>query len=368
MVRPFHEVRRILVERATQRRNPFSERVDPAVISSVLDGLVSVEPQAWVAAFGAVAAGHQGTAAMAERSGNVDLAAREYLLAYDAWRLARYPAPTSAAKREAYAASQQTYLKAAYWFDPPLERVWMPFTGRPDEGMFVIGDLRKPPGPAGPYAVVVHWGGVDTFKEERAADGFLAAGLASLAIDMPGTGDAPLDGSTDAERLWDAVFDWIGSRDDLDAERIAVVGSSTGGYWSTKLAHTHRDRLRAAVDHGGPVHYAFQADWIAQAQTGEYPFELAETLAAAFGGRSYADWVSLAPRLSLLDQGILDGPSAPLLVLSAVQDSVAPIQDTYVLLEHGQPKTARLFAGQGRVDGGESAEIIVEWLRGQLAA
>jgi esterase FrsA len=368
MVRSFAEVRQLFVERAEQRRHPFSARVDPVAISAVLAGLDSVEPQAWVAAFGELAVGHQGTAATAERAGNVELAAREYLLAYDAWRLARYPAPNSTAKREAYAASQQTYLKAMYWSDPPLERVWMSFNGKPGEGMFVIGDVRKPKGFDGPRPVVVHWGGSDSLKEEQAADPFLAAGMASLAVDMPGTGDAPLDGSTDAERQWDAVFDWIASQDDLDAERIGVVGVSTGGYWAAKLAHTHRDRIRAAVVHGGPIHHAFQAEWIEQAQTGEYPFELAETLAAAFGGQSYADWVSLAPRLSLLDQGILDGASAPLLVVNGVHDTVFPVQDAYVLLEHGQPKTARLLAGEGHLGGPESSEIIVDWLRGRLAA
>ena len=46
---------------------------------------------------------------------------------------------------------------------------------------------------------------------------------------MPGVADAPLAGSEDAERLWDALFDWIASRPDLDAERIAVLGGSTGG-------------------------------------------------------------------------------------------------------------------------------------------
>jgi esterase FrsA len=365
--RPFNQVRQILVERAQAHRNPFFPATDPSIIASVLDGLESVEPQAWVDAFAARAAPHQGRASTAERAGDAQTAAYEYQRAYEYWRVARYPAPNSAPKREAYRASQQMFLKAAYWADPPLERVWIPFSGNADEGQFAIGDLRKPHGAAEPHALVVHWGGIDSFKEERRPEPFLNAGLASLAVDMPGVGDAPLSGSTDAERLWDAIFEWVDGRSDLDSGRVAMVGASTGGYWAAKLAHTHRARIRAAVDHAGPAHFAFQADWIDRAQTGEYPFELAETLAAAFGGSSFEEWLAYAPRLSLLDQGILDGPSAPLLLINGTQDSVFPIQDMYLLLEHGGPKTARFYPHAGHMGSPDATRVIVDWLTAQLS-
>jgi hypothetical protein len=364
-VRPFGEVRTLLLERARQRRNPFF-RADPQRVEEALYSLSSVEPQAWVDAFAALAAPHQARAATAERAGDTQTARDEYLMAYEYWRVARYPAPNSAAKHEAYRASQQMYLKAAYWFDPPMERVWIPFAGRDNEGQFVIGDLRKPKGQQPPHPVVVHWGGIDSFKEERRAEPYLARGMAALAIDMPGVGDAPLDGSPDAERLWDSVFDWIGRRDDLDPQRIALHGASTGGYWATKLAHSHRDRISAAVNHAGPAHHAFEPDWILRAQTGEYPFELAETLASAFGGRSHEDWVARAPGLSLLRQGVLERPSAPLLLVNGLHDSIFPIQDMYLLLEHGDPKCARFFADESHMGGPHAIDVIVQWLAERL--
>src|SRR5262249_23226650 len=148
---------------------------------------------------GALAEPHMSAAAQAERAGDTAIAAREYFRAYAYWRVARYPAPTSAPKREAYRAAQQLYLKAAYFFDPPLERVWIPFMGRGDEGQFLLADLRVPrDGVEGPVPMVVHWGGIDTFKEERRAEPVLAQGFASLAIDMPGVGESPVSGSIDA--------------------------------------------------------------------------------------------------------------------------------------------------------------------------
>jgi pimeloyl-ACP methyl ester carboxylesterase len=257
----------------------------------------------------------------------------------------------------------------------------MPFKGRPGEGSVSVGLLRKPltlrqaqgeltayGEPVEPPPLAVIWGGIDAFKEERKPDEYLEVGIAVLAIDMPGVADAPLAGSEDAERLWDAVFDWIATRPDLDASRVGIVGGSTGGYWAAKLAHTHRDRIHAAVDHGGCAHYAFTPEWMAKAQRGEYPFELAETLACAFGRSTYEEWVEYAPRLSLLTQGVLEQPCAPLLLVNGVEDSVFPIADMQLLLEHGGPKWARFVPNSGHMGHPTAMPAIVSWLREQLSA
>jgi len=81
---------------------------------------------------------------------------------------------------------------------------------------------------------------------------------------------------------------------------------------------------------------------IVKAQRGEYPFELAETLACAFGRSTAEEWLDYAPKLSLLERGILERRCAPLLCVNGVNDSVFPIDDMYLLLEHGTPKSALL--------------------------
>lgn len=362
--RPLEEVKKNLLGRAKEGRNPFNftpyEEVAP-----VIEGLKSVDREDWAAAFSAPAAKHQERAACAETSGDGEAAARHYLLAYDFYHVARYPAPNSPGKLAAYRKSQACYYKAARYFDIPVERVEMPFSGRPGEGSVSVGLLRKPKGTVKPPLVVI-WGGIDAFKEERPTESYLQAGMATLCIDMPGVADAPIAGAEDAERLWDAVFDYIGARTDLDADRVAIVGGSTGGYWGTKVAHTHRGRIRAAVNHGGPAHFAFTPDWILKAERGEYPFELAETLACAFGRSTAEEWLEYSPKLSLLDQGILDTPCAPLLSVNGVKDSVFPIADLYLLLEHGAPRWARVYPG-GHMGGGNAQAVIVEWLRERLS-
>lgn len=357
--RPFTEVREIMLERARGRKNPF-QYTDPGEVERALNELDSVDRERWAETFVSLAESYEQRAAEAEARGDYAAARELYLVAYDYCHVARYPAPNSPGKLRAYRRSQENYLKAAKYFDPPLERVEMPF-----ENSASIGLLRKPNGVERPPIVVI-WGGIDAFKEERKPDEFLEIGLAVLAMDMPGVADAPIAGSENAEQLWDAVFDWIDTRPDLDSSRVGIVGGSTGGYWAAKLAHTHRDRIRAAVDHGGCAHYAFEPEWIARAQRGEYPFELAETLACAFGRSTYEDWVDYAPRLSLLRQGILDQPCAPLLLVNGKLDTVFPIEDLYLLLEHGSPKAARFIADSGHMGAPGAMPAILGWLKEQL--
>ncbi len=362
--RPMDEVKKELLSRARENRNPFLYTIFDEV-APVIDALTTVDRDNWAKAFSAVAAPHEERAAHAESAGDPATAMKEYLIAYDCYHVARYPAPNSPGKLAAYKKSQENFHKAARYFDPPLERVEMPFRGRPGEGKVAVGLVRKPKAHTNPPVVVI-WGGIDAFKEERPTEVYLKAGFATLSIDMPGVADAPLAGSEDGERLWDAVFEYLASRPDLDSTRVGIIGGSTGGYWAAKVAHTHRDRLRAAVNHGGPAHFAFGEEWILRAQYGEYPFELSETLACAFGRVSGEEWVKYAPKLSLLGQGILDRPCAPLLCVNGVNDTVFPIADMYLLLEHGNPKSARFYPG-GHMGGGKAQPAILEWLKRQLA-
>lgn len=361
----------MLLERGRNSRNPL-DNIEYEPARQVLESLSSTDRDGWASAFSAAAEPYEERARQAAQRGDHRAAAENWRLAYGFHRAARYPAPNSPAKRRAYLQSQECFLKAAAYVEPPLQRVCIPFSGRPGEASEIIGYLRTPqPGPDALQPLIIIWGGIDSFKEERRVGRYLEAGLAALAIDMPGVGDAPLAGSEDAERMWDSIFAWVaneGRQAGLDAARVGVVGCSTGGYWATKLAHTHREYIRAAVNHGGPSHYAFTSGWIHQATTGEYPFELAETLACAFGRATFEEWVEYAPALSLLEQGLLDRPCAPVLCVNGVDDSVFPIADHYLLLQHGDPKSARFFPGghMGRGGAGEITGTLVRWLAGRL--
>jgi esterase FrsA len=364
-VKTYAEVRDALMERAREARNPM-DAVSPEAARSVLGRLDTLDRERWAEAFGAAAEPHFAAGLEAEAAGDKSTARREYLAAFGLYRVARYPAPNSPAKRAAYRRSQEAFFKADAYAEPRVARVAMPYVGDQARGASIVGYLHRPRRD-GKLPIVVQWGGIDSFKEDRRPAPYLAAGLAVLAIDMPGVGDAPIPGSETGEELWNGVFDWIAAEPGLDERRVALVGASTGGYWATKLAHTHLDRIAAAVTHGGPAHFAFAAGWIARASRGEYPFELAETLASAFGRNTAAEWLDYAPRLSLLEQGVLDRPSAPLLCVNGVDDSIFPIEDMHLLLRHGGAKSARFFPGGHMGHGPELFPTIVNWITRELS-
>jgi dipeptidyl aminopeptidase/acylaminoacyl peptidase len=56
----------------------------------------------------------------------------------------------------------------------------------------------------------------------------------------------------DALRDLGALLDWIATRPDLDAGRVAVMGVSYGGYMTLSVAAAYSDRIRGAIDTVGP--------------------------------------------------------------------------------------------------------------------
>ena len=101
--------------------------------------------------------------------------------------------------------------------------------------------------------------GLDSTKEELHAyeEPFLARGIATLAIDGPGQGEAeyeiPICG--DYERAAAVVVDWIEKRSDVDAKRIAMWGVSLGGYYAPRAAAFEK-RFRACIALSGPFEWA----------------------------------------------------------------------------------------------------------------
>ena len=361
-IRPYEEAKQNMLGRA---RNGGFEFADYDVVAGVLDRLTSLDKDAWAAAFMEVAQPYEARAQEAEARQDTDAARQDYLRAYAYYRLGRYPTTNSPGKRASYDKSVENYLNAARWFDPPLQRVDIPFQGRAGEGDRIIGYYRRPAG-SGRLPILVAWGGIDGYKEDRRAEAYLARGIAVLALDNAGVGQSPIKGSDDAERMWDAIFDWVAARDDVDPARMAIMGNSTGGYWAAKLAHIRRERIRCAVNHGGCAHYTFTPEWIEKAQHGEYAYELAETLAYAFGRGGFDDWVETSPSLSLVTQGVLDQPCSPLLCVNGTKDSIFPIEDHYLLFEHGDPKWG-FFPPVGHMGNTpRTPGVILDWIAGQL--
>jgi len=136
---------------------------------------------------------------------------------------------------------------------PPGERVAIPFKGRE-----LAGVLRKPAGETRP-PVVIMISGLDSTKEEMDAyeAPFHARGMATLAFDGPGQGEAEYDLAIrgDFEVPVKAVVDWLEKRSDIDPARIGAWGVSLGGYYAPRAA-AYEPRIRACISLSGPYDWA----------------------------------------------------------------------------------------------------------------
>lgn len=358
------------------KRAPF-EAALRADVEEAFGGMKSLDRDHWAEQWSIIGERYERLATQLERDGAGASEIHDACFkAFNYYRIGRYPVPSSPGKMACYHSARRVYLKAARHFAPPLEVVEIPF-----EGGKVVGYLQIPPCET-PPPVVIHWGGVDGWKEDRIRNSRVLhrAGLATFTTDIPGTGENPLRyADPHAERTFSAAITHLAARKDLDGRRIGVWGGSFGGYWAAKLAFVEAHRLRAAVNHGGGIHYGFQEDWLRTALTktaSTYllgPASLLDARSYVMGARTLEELLRMAPALSLKDQGLLDRPSAPLLSVNGKKDDQQPIEDVYILFEHGNPKEARVYPegghmGRSRNTSDEDiAEMIASWLKQRLA-
>ena len=143
-----------------------------------------------------------------------------------AWRLyyfGQWPAPTSPGKLAAYRKAVDAYLLHAKTFDPPLEVVRIPF-----EDSEIVAYLRLPAGVARPVPLVLAISGLDS-RKETVSETYAAAvaqGIGFIAVDSPGTGQAPVKAGETADKIYSRVLDYLATRPEIDKSRIVVHGQS----------------------------------------------------------------------------------------------------------------------------------------------
>ena len=219
--------------------------------------------------------------------------------------------------RAAHRKAVECYRDALPMMRPPGERVAIDFSG-----YRLSGVLRKPKESNCP--VVVMAPGLDSTKEELHAyeESFLSRGMATLAIDGPGQGEAeyeiPICG--DYERAARAVADWIEKRDDLDSEKMAIWGVSLGGYYAPRAA-AYEKRFKACIALSGPF------DW-AQIWDG-LPELTRETFRARSHSKNQEEAKQRAAALTL--KGAAKNITCPIFIVAGRQDRLVPASHAEML-------------------------------------
>jgi 2,6-dihydroxypseudooxynicotine hydrolase len=260
--------------------------------------------------------------------------------------------------RDAHLRSVECYKAALPLMRPTGERVSIPFKGKT-----LYGILRRPLQRSARSPVLIMAPGLDSTKEElhAYAEPFLARGIAILAIDGPGQGEAeyeiPICG--DYERAARAVCDWIEKRAYLDAAKIAMWGVSLGGYYAPR-ATAYEKRIRACIALSGP--FEWKEIWGALPVLTREAFRVRSHCATEADAQRHAATLSMKEAAAKI--------ACPIFIVTGRQDRLVPASHAERLAKSVSGPVELLIVE----DGGHNANNrpyryrsrTADWLAGQL--
>ena len=367
--RTIDEIRVEAIHRAEVGQYPLIG-LDAGDVREAFNSIHTRDKDEWAAGFMGVADRYMNEAKSLEKT-DPTKANADYIRAWRLYSFGRWPIPASPGKQRSYEKALEAFRAHTKFWDPPMEIVRIPF-----EGKEIIGYLRLPKDATGPVPLVLAVNGLDSRKEDlsESFSAILPFGIGFLAVDGPGTGQNPIKVSQNADRMLSRVLDYIATRPEIDKNRVAMHGVSWGAYWAAKMAIVERDRLRGASAQSPPTDRFFQKDFLMNSLIGnrEYLFDQVPALMAIFENVHTLDEMAEAmPKMSLVKQGLLGKPMAPMLILAGVKDTQVPIDDIYLLMSQGDvPKTAWVNPQGGHLgrqvgvwpDPRIFKEVIIPWL------
>jgi hypothetical protein len=143
--------------------------------------------------------------------------------------------------------SVDLFFKAGAMFDPPIEKIEVPFKDTVLPGCFI-----KASKDSDPRKTLIMIGGGETFFTDLyfyIAPAAKLRGYNFLTIDIPGQGTLPYQGLIyrgATEKPIGAAIDYALSRPDVDPEKLATYGISGGGYYVPRAA-AYDERIKACV-------------------------------------------------------------------------------------------------------------------------
>lgn len=188
-----------------------------------------------------------------EKLGHIRTAMNCFLRAADYYRQAEFHLePNDPRRLPTFERMEACSHKFLQYLNPPGEIVEIPY----QDGVSLCGYFVRAPFPGERLPVLICMGGLDSIKDEMwfmQAHGCLQRGISVLMVDMPGQGGTlrrhKVVNRVDTEVPVGRCIDWLVTRPDVDPARIAVCGSSLGGYYAAR-AGCYEHRLAACISHG----------------------------------------------------------------------------------------------------------------------
>jgi dienelactone hydrolase len=283
--------------------------------------------------------------------------------------------PPSERKRDTYRSCLRCFEKGIAHRYPAIERAEVPYGDTALPAWFYRAEA------AGRAPAAVLFDGLDNAKEMSVLFGgveIARRGIHVLAIDGPGQGEAlrlrGIPSRHDYEVPARAALDYLAQRPEVDAQRIAVIGFSMGGYYAPRAA-AMEPRFAACVAWGG--HWDYHEAWVRRRRIMESggtrisapPFQL--------------PWVLGVPDMDAamkkLEAYRLDGVAqrlrCPLYVIHGENDGIVPLEFARKLYEAAgsTDKTLKVLTAY---EGGSEhcqednrqvgANLVADWLAERL--
>ncbi|MFL6929727.1 MAG: alpha/beta hydrolase family protein [Xanthobacteraceae bacterium] len=241
--------------------------------------------------------------------------------------------PPGVDKMAMYDKALRCYRAALKRLYPNVEPVDVPY-----EGQSLAAYFMKAPGVTGRAPTVVLFDGMDNCKEMSvifAGIEFAKRGMHTLAIDGPGQGETQrlrqIHSRPDYEVPGTAAYEYVASRGDVDANRVAVMGYSFGGYQAPRVAAFEK-RYAACVALGA-MHWDLHG-WQADVKA-----RLAKDAKTSFTSNFQFRWVIGAPdnetalewakRFTL--EGAAERIECAFLVVHGENDRIVPVAEAKTL-------------------------------------
>src|SRR3990172_2720646 len=209
------------------------------------------DPDAWWQEWSAMAARLEQTADQCVSEGRHFTAGNYYLRAGNYYFTGERMVPPGEQKLGIYRKALRCFHAGLERRYPDIERVDVPY-----EGAALPAYFMRAPGVAGRAPTVVVFDGLDNCKEMSvifAGLEFARRGFNTRAIDGPGQGEAlrlrNIHSRYDYEVAGTAAYNYVASRPEVNAQRVAVMAYSFGGYYAPRIA-AFEQRYAACVVFG----------------------------------------------------------------------------------------------------------------------
>lgn len=246
----------------------------------------------------------------------------------------RMQSPTFEPRHEAYGKMLNAFADSVQLGEENCEIVEIPYGEDSLPGLFVRAEGASAEAP-----VMVHCNGLDSTKEMIYWSGMgqdlARRGISTLMVDQPGTGGAlrlhQLPARIDSEHWASACVDYLEGREDVDQQRIGMMGWSMGGYYAPRAAAFEK-RFSLCVAWGANYNWG-ELQQRRRRREGSRPVpHYWEHVLWVFGLTDLDEFLEFAPQISL--EGVVEQITVPFLITHGENDRQIPMEYAHAQYDH----------------------------------